>query len=162
MQSTRDGAFCLLRLDPGEPVHEALAEWARAEGIEAAAIVSGIGMVRDTEIGYLRGTKYDTTVIPEPLELLALTGSIAVDEGRPSLHLHLIGGRPDHSTVGGHLVAAKVALIAEVTVRVFPGQTFRRLPLPGSGLKALQVAGTPKARAPRAARVAPRARRARR
>ena len=144
MLSTKDGPFYFLRFDPGEPLLEALTEWARLEKIEAAAVLSGIGMVKDTELGYLRGSTYEPSTFAEPLELLALAGSIAVDGGRPSIHLHLIGGRADHTAVGGHLLRATVAVVAEVTIRTFPGQSFHRAPLPGSTLKALTFARRPR------------------
>lgn len=149
MQATRDGPFHLLRFDKGEPLLEALTEWARSEGIEGAAVLSGIGMVQDTEIGYLRPGGYETSVVAEPLELLSLQGSIASDGGRPSIHLHLVGGRADHGTVGGHLVRTTVAVLAEVSVRTFPGQRFTRTPLPGTPLKLLTFPNAPNAPRPR-------------
>jgi predicted DNA-binding protein with PD1-like motif len=129
----------MLRLDAGERLPETLVEWARQEGIGAASVVAGIGMVRDTEIGYLRSGGYETAQFPEPLELLALTGSVAHEDGGPSLHLHLIGGRPDHSTVGGHLIHTTVAVLAEVTVETFPGRRFRRPADPARGIRTLDL-----------------------
>ncbi|HTT25462.1 MAG TPA: PPC domain-containing DNA-binding protein [Thermoplasmata archaeon] len=139
MQSVREGTTWMLRLDAGEPLVETLGEWARRERIQAASVLAGIGMVRDTEIGYYRGTAYDKATFPEPLELLGLAGSIAWEEDRPSLHLHLLGGRGDHTTVGGHLFGTTVAVLAEITVQVFPGHRFRRPPVPGTVLRALSL-----------------------
>jgi uncharacterized protein len=139
MQTTHEGTTWMLRLDAGEPLVETLVDWARAHRIEAASVVAGIGMVRDTEIGYYRGTAYDKATFPEPLELLGLAGSIAWEDDAPSLHLHLIGGRGDHSTIGGHLFRTTVAILAEITVRVYPGQRFRRPPVPGTVLRMLTI-----------------------
>jgi predicted DNA-binding protein with PD1-like motif len=139
MQSAHEGSTWMLRLDAGEPLVDTLAEWARSQGVEAASVLAGIGMVRDTEIGYYRGTAYDKVTFAEPLELLGLAGSIAFEDDRPSMHLHLIGGRADHTTVGGHLFATTVAVLAEITVHVFPGQRFRRPPVPGTVLRALTL-----------------------
>ncbi len=143
MQSVREGTTWMLRLDAGEPLVETLADWARHERMEAASILAGIGMVRDTEIGYYRGTAYDKVTFPEPLELLGLAGSIAWEDDRPSLHLHLIGGRGDHTTVGGHLFGTTVAVLAEITVHAFPGRRFRRPPVPGTVLRALSLSDEP-------------------
>ncbi len=141
MEAVRDGAEWMLRLAEGERLPDALADWATREGIRAAAVLTGIGLVRDTSIGYLRGDRYDVGEFPEPMELLHLGGSIAVEEGAPSVHLHLTAGRPDHSTVGGHLVSSTVALLAEVPVRTFPGRTFRRPYLAGRPIRALRLDG---------------------
>jgi hypothetical protein len=140
MQTTDDGPFRMLRLDEGERLPEALALWARAEGVRAAAVVSGIGLVRDTELGYLRNGRYEPGSFPEPMELLALGGSIAEVDGAPSVHLHLTGGRSDHSAVGGHLLRSTVALLVEIGVQTFPGRRFGRPEIPGSNLRRLELA----------------------
>lgn len=118
---------------------ETLTAWALRERVEAGAVLAGLGMVRDTEIGYLRHGGYQKATFEEPLELLGLAGSIAWEEDAPSLHLHLIGGRPDHTTVGGHLFRATVAVLAEIRADAFPGRRFRRPSVPSEGIRALDL-----------------------
>ena len=144
MQAAADGGFWMLRLDEGERLPEALVAWARAEGIRAAAVVSGIGLVRDTELGYLRNGRYEPATFREPMELLALGGSIADVDGAPSVHLHLTGGRADHTAVGGHLLRSTVALLAEIGVRTFPRHRFSRPEIPGTTLRRLELAPVPR------------------
>lgn len=139
MQAARSGPDWMLRLDEGEEVVATLAAWADREGIRAASVLQGLGLVRETEVGYLRGDRYESRRFVEPLELLSLAGSIAWEEGAPSVHLHLIGGGPDHRTVGGHLLSSTVALLAEITVRTFPGLTFQRPRLAGRSIRRLEL-----------------------
>ncbi len=143
MRSVRDGEDWLLRLEEHEVLPDVLATWARDEGIRGAAVLAGIGLVRDTEVGYLREGRYETHRFVEPLELLALAGSIAWEGGNPSVHLHLTGSRADHSVVGGHLIRSTIALLGEISIRNYPGRTFRRPPIPGTSLSALSVGSGP-------------------
>lgn len=126
MQTARDGNRWMLRLSEGETLPETLASFAKEQSIRAAAIVMGIGLVRDTTIGYWNGQEYETEAFPGPHELVSATGSLAEVDGQPSIHLHVALGGRDHRLVGGHLFRATVGLLAEVVVEVFPGQTFGR------------------------------------
>lgn len=129
----------MIRLDAGERIPDRLAEWARSEGVRAASIVAGIGMVRETEIGYFKDGRYEPHRFSEPLELLGLAGSIAEEAGVPSVHLHLTGSGPDHRAVGGHLLGATVAVLAEITIETFPDHRFAR-PLDRSrGVRVLEL-----------------------
>jgi uncharacterized protein len=148
MEAIHDGPRWMLKLDAGEPLPETLAAWAARERIEAAAVVAGIGLVRDTEIGYLKDGKYEPKLFAEPLELLGLSGSIAYEDGTPSVHLHLIGGRPDHTAVGGHLLKATIGLLAEIRVDAFPGRRFRRPLEPSRGVRILRLSDEPTVRIP--------------
>ena len=53
MDHTRSGSDLLVRLDPGEEIHESLRNLADELGIDAAAITSGIGRTRDNQYGYM-------------------------------------------------------------------------------------------------------------
>lgn len=143
MESAREGANWFLRLETGEELPGRLAEWARDEGIHAAAVLAGIGQIREGELGFLKDGRYDVARFAGPLELLTLSGSIAWEDGVPSLHLHATAGREDHVVVGGHLIRATVGLLAEISVRQFPGRTFRRPPIPGTELRALRLIDPP-------------------
>ena len=52
MEFTRVGDDVLLRLDPGEEIHESI-QSLQIHGIDSAAITSGIGRCHKIEIGYL-------------------------------------------------------------------------------------------------------------
>ena len=86
-----------------------------------AAIVSALGMVRNVKLGYGRYAKpevsYDETLVPEPVELLGLSGFILKDE-RPPFHLHGVFGSVNFGAIGGHLFDAEVVTFVELCLRL--------------------------------------------
>ena len=95
----------VVRLQDGENLADAL----RGLGSDSALILSGIGMVRDVELGYWNGSEYEVHAYPDPAELICLQGNLATDDaGQRIAHVHLALSRQDGSMRGGHLVAATV------------------------------------------------------
>ncbi len=125
MQAVAEGTRWMLRLDQGQDLFVALSDFAKQHEIRAAAVVSGIGMLRDFAIGYWNGSQYVRKDIAEPHELVGLHGSIAEADG-PSVHLHAALAAPNHQLVGGHLMQATVWVLNEVLIETFPGRTFAR------------------------------------
>jgi uncharacterized protein len=126
MQRAHDGTHWVLRLDDGQDLFEALAAFAREEGVRAGAILFGIGMFRSATFGYWNGSQYQPHDLPVPHEVVALHGTIATVDGNPSIHLHGAVAGPDHHLVGGHLLRATVGILQEVVIEMFPGRTFGR------------------------------------
>ena len=46
-------------------------------------------------------------------------------DGKPYFHIHTILGGPDYNCYGGHLFAAKVAVVCEINIRLFNGEVSR-------------------------------------
>lgn len=126
MQSVSDGPRWMLRLRPGEALHDTLSEFAHARGIRAAAVVMGIGMLRSATFGFWNGREYDPRESSEPLELIALHGSIAEVDGAPSVHLHAAATNARHETLSGHLIRGTIGILGELYVETFPGRVFGR------------------------------------
>ncbi len=139
MQTARDGSRYLLRLDDGQDLFETLSRFADAEGIRAGTILSGIGMLKTAAFGYWDGSEYQAHEIPVPHELVALHGTFARADDRPSIHLHAAAAGPDHRLVGGHLLRATLGVLAEVAVDTFPGRTFGRPLVESFGLRMLDL-----------------------
>lgn len=104
--------------------------------IGSAAIVAGIGMVRDVRLGYWNGSGYEDHHIAEPAELLAMQGNVALQDDRRVVHCHLTIARRDGTVAGGHLLAATVANTAEIVLERLNGIVLERRPEP-SGLVGL-------------------------
>jgi len=86
-------------------------------GLKAAAIVCGIGMVRDLVLGYWDGHRYIEERFSQPVELVALQGNVGESEqGKVVVHVHGVVGKEGGATVSGHLLAASVHNTAEVVV----------------------------------------------
>jgi predicted DNA-binding protein with PD1-like motif len=139
MQELRDGSRWMLRLDAGEDLFDQLSAFARGAGIRAGVIVSGIGMTSHATVGYWNGREYVNEELAQPHELIALHGSIAEVDGGPSLHLHGAFGGPDHRVVGGHVLRARIGILAEIYVDTFPGAVFGRPMDEAVGLRKLDL-----------------------
>ena len=143
MQVVRDGNRWMLRLTEGEDLFRELEGFASAQAIRAAAIVSGIGMLREATVGFWDGRTYNPKTMPGGMELVGLHGSIAIVDGKPSVHLHAALGGPSHALEGGHLLRAVVGVVGEVFIESFPGKTFGRPLVESVGLRVLDLEPAP-------------------
>ncbi len=139
MQTVRDGTRYLLRLDDGQDLFEALTAFAEREQIRAGTILFGIGMLKHATFGYWDGKAYQPHDLEAPHELVALHGTIARADGRPSIHLHAAAAGPDHDLVGGHLLRAQLGVLGEIAVEAFPDRTFGRPLVESFGLRMLDL-----------------------
>jgi predicted DNA-binding protein with PD1-like motif len=111
----------------------------REENIEAASIVA-IGAFERAVLGYFDWVKKDYRRIPveDQVEVLSLLGDVAVSEQGPTLHLHAVLGKPDGSTVGGHLLEGHVRPTLEITL-IEPPAHLRKHKDPESGLALIDL-----------------------
>ena len=93
-----------------------------------ASAFTAIGAFSEATLGYFDWDKKDYERIPvkEQVEVLALVGDIALQDGRPKLHAHVVLGRRDGSACGGHLLAARVRPTLEVILTESPAHLRRR------------------------------------
>ena len=110
-----NGVYAVV-LHTGDDPIEALTEFARRERITGA--VFGIGALEWAEIGYfdVHKKQYLVRRVDGFFELLSLMGNIVFVDGEPVVHIHIILGKPDYSTVGGHLMKGKVSVTGEIFV----------------------------------------------
>lgn len=83
-----------------------------------AGRVTAVGGFQEAEVGWFDRQRRDFRPIPvrEQVEVLSLLGDVAARDGEPVLHVHAVLGRADGSTVGGHLLSARVWPTLEVIV----------------------------------------------
>jgi predicted DNA-binding protein with PD1-like motif len=143
MQAVREGTRWVLRLDEGQDLFDALTTFADQEQVGAAAVLFGIGMFRRATVGYWDGQQYQPHELTVPHEVVALHGTIARADGRPSIHLHAAAAGPDHRLVGGHLLKATVGVLQEVVIETFPSHTFGRPLVESYGLRMLDLTPGP-------------------
>src|SRR3989338_11561994 len=127
----------ILRFDKNEDVLGGILEFAGKHKVESAWL-SAVGSSKEVELGFyhLDKQEYSNKVFSETLELVEFSGTIAVIDGKPALHLHGSFSRPDYSTIGGHIQR----LIANATVEVFIhklNEPLTRKKDPETGLKLL-------------------------
>ena len=121
-----------------DPV-EALAGAAKRFDLRAASL-SGIGAFSGVTIGFFDRSRRDyiRRVIREQVEVLSLLGNIALDQGEPRVHVHVVVGRADGTAMGGHLLGGSVDPTLEVTIVESPA-TLRRRTYPCSGLSLIDL-----------------------
>lgn len=129
------GRWFIIKIPPGETLGERLVEFARTAGVKQAAIVSGIGSVRDIRFrGIKTGAKLPITVprmhrhdVEGPLELLGLTGNIFPGEdGEIDCHLHITVALSSGEVIGGHLYEAVVFATCEIVLVEFHAEGIER------------------------------------
>jgi predicted DNA-binding protein with PD1-like motif len=118
----------ILVLDEGEEAFRCITEFAEREDVTAASITA-IGAFRSAMIAFFEfeTRNYLKIQVEVQSEVLSLLGDVAVDdEGKASLHLHVVLGFSDGSTKGGHFLQGHVRPTLEVVVRETPADLRRR------------------------------------
>jgi predicted DNA-binding protein with PD1-like motif len=115
-------------MDVGDDGVERLVSFARDQAVKAAS-VTAVGACRDATIAYFDPDikDYRSARIEGQMELLSVMGDIATKDGDPALHVHAVLGRPDFSTIGGHLQHITVFPTMEVIVTETPGHLVKRI-----------------------------------
>lgn len=115
-------------LDHGDEAMASL-QWLAEEENLSAATISGLGAFeRAVVLFWDWDTKaYEEIPVGEQVEVLNLTGDIALDEdGAPKLHVHTVLGRRDGAAIGGHLKEGRVRPTLEIIVTETPAHLHRR------------------------------------
>jgi predicted DNA-binding protein with PD1-like motif len=115
-------------LDSGEEAFATLTRFADEAKITAASL-SAIGAFEKAVIGWFdfSSKSYRKIEVNEQCEVLSAIGDVAVgDDGKASLHVHIVLGLSDGSTRGGHLLAGTVRPTLEVVVTEVPARLRRK------------------------------------
>lgn len=135
-----DGArtFALI-FETGDEVMSNLVAFARGHGLNAASF-QAIGAFQDVTLGYFDWEKKDYKKIPihEQVEVLSLIGDVAEKDGEPKVHAHVVLGRSDATTLGGHLIEAHVRPTLEVILNESPAH-LRKAHDDASGLALIRL-----------------------
>ncbi len=99
----------------GDDPMSGLEDFARERHVRAAHFTA-IGAFERVTLAYFDWEKKNYCDLPfeEQMEVLTMTGDIALKDGEPKVHAHLIVGRRDGTTRGGHLKKATVRPTLEV------------------------------------------------
>lgn len=134
MQYTKADDMYIIKLEKGEDLITALSSFCVREGIDNAHF-SGIGAAENISCGYyaLEEKKYYFTQYPELVEVVSLSGNVALKEGRPFIHVHGLFTDRNNQAFGGHIEHMSVGIVLEVILHVLPTSIERRLD-DGTGL----------------------------
>ena len=130
----------------GEEMIGGLADLTKIRSI-AGAYFTGIGALRAAMLGFFDITRreYRRFGIDEQVEVLSLSGNIAHEDGEPRIHAHIVVGRFNGATLGGHLLEAHVRPTLEVILIETPAALRRRFD-PATGLALLDLSDPPRSR----------------
>ena len=116
-----------LVFDKGDEVVEGLTSFAAEDGLGAASFTA-VGAFGKATLGYFDRDRKEYREIPveEQVEVLSLLGDIALEDGEPQVHAHVVLGRSDGTTRGGHLLEAHVWPTLEVVLVESPDHLQKR------------------------------------
>jgi predicted DNA-binding protein with PD1-like motif len=121
----------------GDEILSGMTDFAIRNKIEDAHF-TGIGAISGATLAWLDPAKkiYHRIPVAEQVEVLSLIGDIATFNGKPIVHMHAVLGRPNGSTVGGHVFELNVNPTVEVfmTVNTTP---LKKKPDDASGMKVI-------------------------
>src|SRR6058998_3637456 len=121
-------------LNPGEPTKQyavifyqgdeafsGLVEFAKKYDVTSAHFTA-IGAVNGATLGWFDPQRkaYKKIPITGQHEVIGMSGDIALYQGKPVVHTHMLVGNSDGTTQGGHVLAAYVSPTLEVMVTVDP------------------------------------------
>ncbi len=115
---TNAARICVARLDKGERLLDSLITLVQRYQIKSG-LVGVIGALQPVEIMYyqLGKKEYKSIIIDESVELISATGTITMLGTDPFVHLHILVGRQDGGTMGGHCgPASTINITGEVTI----------------------------------------------
>jgi predicted DNA-binding protein with PD1-like motif len=112
----------------GDEAFSGLVEFAEKYHVTSAHFTA-IGAVNGATLGWFDPQRkmYKKIPIVGQHEVIGMSGDIALYEGKPVVHTHMIVGSPDGATRAGHVLAAYVSPTLEVMVTVDPVAMQKRL-----------------------------------
>jgi predicted DNA-binding protein with PD1-like motif len=112
----------------GDEAFSGLQEFAERYHV-ASAHFTAIGALNKATLGWFDPERkmYKKILIRGQHEVIGMSGDIALYQGRPAVHTHMIVGSPDGTTRAGHVLDAYVSPTLEVMVTVDPVAMHKRL-----------------------------------
>jgi predicted DNA-binding protein with PD1-like motif len=133
-EADQERSYALI-FETGDEASAGLTSFAREHNVGSAQFTA-IGAFEEVELGYFdwQTKKYKKISVQEQVEVLSLVGDVALDEkDLPQVHAHVVVGRSDGTTRGGHLLSGRVRPTLEVML-VESARALRRRFDPESGL----------------------------
>jgi hypothetical protein len=136
--SRQERTFALI-FDTGDEVITGLNTFAQEHSLNACHFTA-IGAFSDLTVGFFDWEKkaYQRIPINEQVEVLSLVGDIALKDGQPTVHAHVVVGKADGTAHGGHLMQAHVRPTLEVILVESPNFLQRSMD-PESGLALIDI-----------------------
>lgn len=123
----------------GDEVIAGLTTFARRAALGGSRFTA-IGALSDAVVGFFdwERKEYVKTAITEQAEVLSFAGDIALADGEPRVHGHIVLGTRNAVARGGHLMEGHVRPTLEVILVEAPAH-LQRVPDPESGLALIRL-----------------------
>jgi len=111
----------------GDEAFSGLLEFAKKYHVTSAHFTA-IGAVNRATLAWFDPQRkmYKKIPIDGQHEVIGMSGDVALYQGMPVVHTHMVVGSPDGTTHGGHVLAAYVSPTLEVMVTVDPNTMQKR------------------------------------
>ena len=111
----------VLVFDKGDEFMAQLRRFAEEKSLQSSAF-TGIGAFKQATLGFFDREQMDYLKIPaaEQVEVLSLVGNIAMKDGQPKVHAHVVVGDRNGRTQGGHILEAHIWPTLELVVTEAP------------------------------------------
>lgn len=138
LNDAAEKTFALI-FESGDEVIAKLTEFARDHSITGASFTA-IGAFESVVLGYFDRARKDYKKIPllEQVEVLSMLGDVALADGKPKIHAHVVVGKADGTAHGGHLIEGRVWPTLELVLLEVP-RPMRRKSDPDSGLALINL-----------------------
>jgi uncharacterized protein len=131
--------FALI-FETGDEIASVLQQFSKKQGLGGSSF-KAIGALSYAKLGWFNWEtkEYEpASVLHEQVELLSLIGDIALKEGEPQVHAHVVVGRSDGTAHGGHLLEARVRPTCELILTESPIHLQKKFD-PESGIALIQI-----------------------
>lgn len=127
LQGQDQKTFALV-FDTGDEVTAGLLDFAIQQHLTGSHFTA-IGAFSSIVVGYFDWGKknYKKISFNEQVEVLSLVGDIALTNGKPNVHAHVVVGKSDGTAHGGHLLQAHVRPTLEVILVESPHHLQRKM-----------------------------------
>ena len=128
-----------LVFDTGDEAMSGLISFAKEHRLVGAHF-TGIGAFSQVVLGYYDWEKKEYLKIPidEQVELVSLIGDVALEKDQPKIHAHVVVGKRNGVTAGGHLLEGYVRPTLEIVLTESPAHLRREFD-PVSGLALIRL-----------------------
>ena len=120
----------LFVLKKGEEIHEGIIHAVVEANLKSAAF-SGIGALLNPVLGFY--SEHSKTYIEKKFEglyeLLSIIGNITKADDKFVAHSHVVLGKEDCSTFGGHLISGEIGVTGEILITPLSTALVRKLDL---------------------------------
>lgn len=121
----------VVRIKPGQEIVATITQILQEYKIQSAHIPTLLGGFKKLKLGSMKPSDEKThpkdivTEYNDPLDYFG-TGTVAWQDGQPSLHVHLTAAGGDTKGITGHLFYGEVVFLAEIVIVELTGVTMVR------------------------------------